>query len=294
MVDTLHGYAIGDPPDSTSRPGLVRTTDGGAIWSVVVNDLPEGDIQHRFRTDFVSPDLGWTKVWNDGIFKTTDGGQSWTRVHAEPTLSTLFFFNDSIGFYTSHIPPGLFKSTDGGVTWRQTFQGPPFQWVRWAPGGKELWAGRDTLYKSSDMGETWQAVLSNRGLGGCGTFQDASFPEEGTGLVAGMCLVLGQESDPLAVPTAEDAVPLSVELDQNYPNPFNPATVIRFSVPARSHVTLVVFNVLGQKVAELINGDIEAGAHEVKFDAAGLGSGVYFYRLQATGYTLVNSMMVLK
>jgi hypothetical protein len=70
-------------------------------------------------------------------------------------------------------------------------------------------------------------------------------------------------------------------LDQNFPNPFNPTTVIRYGLPQKAAVTLSVFNTLGQLVAELVNAEADAGYHEVSFDGSKLGSGVYFYRIQA-------------
>ncbi len=79
----------------------------------------------------------------------------------------------------------------------------------------------------------------------------------------------------------EAAVPASFVLDQNYPNPFNPTTVIRYSLPAARQVQLAVFDMLGRQVSELVNEKKEAGSYEVKFDASGLASGVYFYRIQA-------------
>ena len=75
-------------------------------------------------------------------------------------------------------------------------------------------------------------------------------------------------------------VPVEFRLFQNYPNPFNPTTTIRYALPNSSHVSLTVFNTLGQQVAELVNGEVGAGYHDVSFDASGLSSGVYFYRIQ--------------
>jgi hypothetical protein len=76
------------------------------------------------------------------------------------------------------------------------------------------------------------------------------------------------------------AVPEKFSLEQNYPNPFNPSTVISYAVPVRSSVRLTVYNVLGQMVAELVNGDVEAGSHNVQWHPT-TASGVYLYRLDA-------------
>ena len=88
--------------------------------------------------------------------------------------------------------------------------------------------------------------------------------------------------------------PEEYALSQNYPNPFNPTTVISYSVPARSDVTLKVFNMLGQEVAVLVNGVQNAGLHEVNFKASNLSSGVYFYSIKAGDFTSTRKMMLLK
>jgi hypothetical protein len=88
--------------------------------------------------------------------------------------------------------------------------------------------------------------------------------------------------------------PLAFALEQNYPNPFNPVTTIRYAVPHRSQVVMNVYNTLGQKVAELVKGEVEAGIHEVKFDGKNLASGVYFYRLQAGNFVQTKKLLLLR
>ncbi len=96
------------------------------------------------------------------------------------------------------------------------------------------------------------------------------------------------------VPLAPAAVPSEFTLQQNYPNPFNPTTSIRYSVPARSMVTLAVYNLLGQQVAQLVSGDREKGNYEVRFNASALPSGTYFYRLAAGSFVETRRMMLVK
>jgi hypothetical protein len=92
----------------------------------------------------------------------------------------------------------------------------------------------------------------------------------------------------------EDQVPTTYRLDQNYPNPFNPTTTIRYALPRRSHVTLAIYNTLGQQVATLVNGDIDAGFHDVTFKAGNLGSGVYLYRLQTGDFVETRKLLLVR
>ena len=89
-------------------------------------------------------------------------------------------------------------------------------------------------------------------------------------------------------------IPESYGLEQNYPNPFNPTTEIVFSLPSRQLTRLIVYNSLGQEVDKLAEEVFDAGVYRVTFDAAGLPSGTYFYRVQAGPYTLTKRMTLLK
>jgi len=101
------------------------------------------------------------------------------------------------------------------------------------------------------------------------------------------CEVTGVASD-------YGSVRLTCSLSQNYPNPFNPSTTIKFELPKASIVTLSLYDILGREVSELVNEKKNAGWYEVKFDAAGLSSGVYFYRLRAGDFTQTKRLLLLK
>jgi hypothetical protein len=83
-------------------------------------------------------------------------------------------------------------------------------------------------------------------------------------------------------------------LNQNYPNPFNPSTSISFDLPISSYVKLSVYNLLGEFVAELVNSEYSAGTHSVSFNAEGLTSGIYLYRLEANDFYSMKKMILLK
>jgi hypothetical protein len=96
------------------------------------------------------------------------------------------------------------------------------------------------------------------------------------------------------VGSANPELPTVYALEQNYPNPFNPSTEISFDLPNPGHVDLTVYNVLGQKVVTLIDGQREAGRHVATFKADQYSSGVYFYRIQAADFSATKKMLLLK
>ena len=104
-----------------------------------------------------------------------------------------------------------------------------------------------------------------------------------------------------------NGTPSEFSLSQNYPNPFNPVTKISFSIPDNSYTKLTVYDISGKQVAELVNGELDAGSYNIDFDASHLSSGTYFYRIvvgelrnksgntnNGVSFTDVKKMIVLK
>jgi hypothetical protein len=89
-------------------------------------------------------------------------------------------------------------------------------------------------------------------------------------------------------------LPVNFELSQNYPNPFNPATTIKFTLPSAGNVSLTIYNIIGQEVAQLVNGYREAGQYSVNWNASNLASGIYIYRLESNNNIITKKMALLK
>lgn len=87
---------------------------------------------------------------------------------------------------------------------------------------------------------------------------------------------------------------ISFSLEQNFPNPFNPSTTIRFALPGNRFVTVKIYDVLGNEIAVLLHEERPAGLHSVEFDASGLSSGTYFYKLQAGGNIFTRKMLLIR
>ncbi|WP_153038449.1 T9SS type A sorting domain-containing protein [Balneola sp. EhC07] len=92
----------------------------------------------------------------------------------------------------------------------------------------------------------------------------------------------------------ELGLPKEFSLRQNYPNPFNPSTNIEFALPEQAVVSLKVYNLLGREISTLVSGRMSAGIHKIEFNASGLSTGLYFYRIQAGGFMQTKKMMLIK
>ncbi len=92
----------------------------------------------------------------------------------------------------------------------------------------------------------------------------------------------------------EDNIPVGYSLEQNYPNPFNPSTKISFSLPQNTQLKMTVYNVIGEQIATLFDGEMTAGIHQIEFNAEGLSSGIYFYRVETAAYSQTKKMILMR
>ncbi len=114
-------------------------------------------------------------------------------------------------------------------------------------------------------------------------------------LVANMSKAIQKyEGEIVSVELVDNKVPSNFILENNYPNPFNPSTVIEFSIPSNEFVNLSVYNVLGQKVSELVNSQVSAGTYSYNFDASNFSSGIYYYTLNTGNFSSTKKMMLVK
>ena len=313
MKSALEGYAVGS--SSGGKWTVLKTTNGGSSWDVVSTapnvDSLTGLVQQYYGPVMARP-IG--VQYHDGIlsfggpggtiFSSTNGGATWitSAVGGQEFFLGALHFNSSAlalagsGFSNSYGGKTR-ATTNGGASWESAGTIASSIVTDIGGIGSEFWGtiGGSIAYTKSN-GTSWS--YSTPGHWGLKKLNAISFSPavaQVNGWAVGESGMILHYHRTNATAVAQQAVvPSDFRLEQNYPNPFNPSTTIRYGLPNRSHVTLAVFNTLGQQVALLQNGEQEAGYHEAKFDGRNLSSGVYFYRLQAGTFVETKRLLLLR
>ena len=154
----------------------------------------------------------------------------------------------------------------------------------------DWWA---SVYTSS-QGANYGALFGTFNVAGVENLATFYFKDI-DGVIADSFMVLSNvESGVTGVGRTAGGFPPAFHLDNNYPNPFNPSTTIRYDLPTRSYVVLKIYNLLGQGVATLVDKEKPGGRYGVRWDAAGVASGIYFYRLQAGDFVETKKLILLR
>ncbi len=169
-------------------------------------------------------------------------------------------------------------------------------WSSWQAAGFDLHSYlTDPLFNDISNNDFTLKATSDGIDNGQSLYPPYNFDYDGKSRPRGLGWDIGAfESDFTASIKNDDRQPIGYRLFQNYPNPFNPSTNISFTLPVDSKVRIVVFNLLGEMVEELANDELSAGTHTFSFNADGLTSGVYFYRLEAGEFIAIKKMVLMK
>lgn len=282
---------------------MYRSTNNGEIWTRTKNQLhslnPFFIVSSPNDSLFFTGGLGNLSTNADTavILHSSDNGDSW--VYADSGLTgartfALTFVPNGYGGLNllAGTNTGIFLSEDHGITWVKINSFVVSSFAKSQDGLYLFAGGAGGILISNNNGRNWISI-------------DSSFGEVNCIAVSNKYIFAGATysgvyrrplSEVTSIEMPISTTPSRFELKQNYPNPFNPSTTIRYNISKAEHVTLKVYNVLGQEVETLVDKEQQAGSHKVQFTIGSrqLASGVYLYRLQAGSFIQTKKMLLLK
>jgi len=264
--------------------GVYHSTDSGNNW--FIDTVGTGSVMAQTLLEKDSILFLGTR---SGLFSSSNNGLSWNRSDfgfpQRTDVTSLVCFGDAILAGTwGH---GIYISRDEGLNWSPCNNNLPVGYI------SELHLYHDMIFCTAttyggSIGGVYCCDTSN--LSWKSLNDNFSNTDVSSVVVSGDNLVVGTNHSGLFFRSVSSITSVSgnsvtmlpdVHLLQNYPNPFNPATTITFALPVKSFVSLKIFDALGREVTTLLNEELLAGTYSKQWDASGLPSGVYFYRLVA-------------
>lgn len=284
--------------------GVRRCANDSSTWIPVNNGLPDFPTVttlHRNGSNIFSG------TFPNGIFYSPDNGTNWNPLNVgwgenlavsaiAVSGATIFAGTAQVsGLPTSIIGRGVFRSTDFGASWAPANNGlTDTSITALVIHDSALLAGTNSgIFLSTDNGTSWKPFNS-----GLPYLNVATLGLNETYVYAG--IFGGVWRRPLSeiissVQTSHENVVRQFRLEQNYPNPFNPITTIKYSLAKPSHVTLKIFNLIGEELATLVNDQQIAGGHEIIWNAENFSSGVYYCQLKTDNdFTQTRKLVLLK
>ncbi len=310
-LDSLSGWMGGTPH------ALVSTTDAGVNWEQAHIDTLTFAFFPVLNIQFYNSRYGYACGGRFDIagviWRTTNGGDSWTPIdplYAPPDEIWQMHFFDSLNVMGVGGDPDLFgvgfiNTTDAGKSWDYIEIGilGAAKAVSFRT-GSEGWAPipqAHSLVYTLDSAKTWTQVYAPDSS----AIYDLIFPDSLHGFAVGEEGAILKYNPPIVddVKVITQTTPNSYQLYQNYPNPFNPTTKIKFSIPTNqigetSNVKMVVYDILGNEVATILDKELLPGSYEIEFgakiDNRQLVSGIYFYQLRVGGFVQTKKMILMR
>jgi photosystem II stability/assembly factor-like uncharacterized protein len=237
-----------------SDSGIIRSTNHGVNWDGINNGLSNRSI----RVLAVTPDAQlFAGTWGEGVYRSTNRGDTWEETSFGLTGTNILSLavNSRGHVFAGVSGGGVCRTTNDGITWEAINSGLTF------------------------INNTRALAVSPTGHIVAGTFARGVFRSlESTTSVDG----------------SDDPLPARFDVAQNFPNPFNSTTTIQYRLSRETHVVLKVFDLVGKEVATIIRAVELPGDRSVLFDASGLSTGVYFYRLQAGSHSQTRKLVVIR
>jgi photosystem II stability/assembly factor-like uncharacterized protein len=265
--------------DTLYQGCVYRTDDSGRHWNSISSGITNGDARAIALCD-----SGMLLGTMGGVFFSSDGGTQWTPRNSG--LSVVYvdaLLSCGTAVFAGTMTGGAYRSTDRGLQWERINTGLTNTYVNALAATRigVLFAGTgwSGVFFSTNNGNEWHSA--NAGLT---TSQINALAVDSAQNVLYAATDDGVWYRPISeivteVPEHATPFPEAFELLQNYPNPFNPSTTIRYALPVAAHVQLTVHDVLGRKIATVMNEEQPAGWNTVQWNADGISGGIYFYTI---------------
>jgi len=275
--------------------GVFISTNNGDLWTPVNNGLPSASlIQFAVNGTNLFAAMG-----NGSVYLSTDYGTNWIEksngLDGGVAISTIASYGTNMLLGSGQ---GVSISTDYGDNWTQINNGLiDAGYIRcFAVYNNTIFAGiqGDGFFYSTNSGADW--IQDNNGISGLNSMDMHCLAIMGSNIIIGGYYQIWKRPLSQVTSAANDIIstPHEYSLNQNYPNPFNPNTKISYSLKENGHVKIMVYDVLGSLVRVLVDETKEPGNYETDFNAKGLASGVYLYKIDVTGKNNVSIFSGLK
>jgi hypothetical protein len=236
---------------------------------------------------------------NYGVYLSTNNGMNWTQTSLANNYIYSLAISGNCIFAGTDL--GVYLSTNNGASWNQTSLNNR-SIASLAINGNNIFARTDNygVYLSTNNGMNWLqwnegffisyitiysfCIINNNIFAGTG----------GNGVSGGNGVYRRPLAEVNGIKPITEQITAHYSLSQNYPNPFNPSTAIEFDIPKASLTKLIIYDLLGKEVNVLVNEELKAGIYKINFDGSNLSSGVYFYKLIASEFTLTKKMVLVK